>query len=272
MTLGSLQNKVVVITGASGLLGKQHALAVLEEGGSVALLDLSLEVLERRYREASQIYGDKILFLECDICDEKQVVAAMGAIESKLGVATGLVNNAAINPSVEKNTHTFSRVEDLTFEDWNLQLNVGLYGSFVCSKIFGKRMVDLGLSGSLVHISSDHGIIAPNQNLYAVEGLPRESQPVKPVTYSVVKHGLIGLSRYFATYWARDNVRSNALCPGGVANGQPEEFIDRFNQLVPLGRLARPDEYKGALVYLLSDNSSYMTGSTMVVDGGRSAW
>lgn len=270
--MGDLTNKVVVITGAGGLLGKQHALAVLEAGGSVALLDLSLEILESRYEDIADLYGDRLLSLACDICDEKQVIAAMETIEARLGVATGLVNNAAINPSVEKNTHTFSRVEELTYEDWNLQLNVGLYGSFVCSKVFGKRMVDLGLEGSLVHISSDHGVIAPNQNLYSIHGLPTDSQPVKPVTYSVVKHGLIGLSRYFATYWAWANVRSNALCPGGVANGQPEEFVSRFNQMVPLGRLARPDEYRGALVYLLSEQSSYMTGSTMVVDGGRSVW
>jgi NAD(P)-dependent dehydrogenase (short-subunit alcohol dehydrogenase family) len=125
---------------------------------------------------------------------------------------------------------------------------------------------------SIVNISSDHGLIAPTQHLYQVEGIPEDEQPVKPVTYSVVKHGLIGLTRYLATYWAKKNIRVNALCPGGVENGQNSEFANRFKAVVPLGRFARPDEYKGALIYLLSDESSYMTGSVMVVDGGRSVW
>lgn len=269
---GRLENKVVVITGAAGLLGKQHALAVLEEGGKVALLDVSLEGLEIAFSKEIIEYPGNIALFVCDITNESSVIQVAQEITSTLGIPTGLVNNAAINPSVEKNTHTFSRLEGITYEDWKLQLDVGLFGSLVCSRTFGQLMIDAGLSGSLVHVASDHGIIAPNQSLYEVEGLERNQQPVKPVTYSVVKHGLIGLSRYLSTYWAADGIRSNTLCPGGVLNGQPEEFLERFNKLVPLGRAARPDEYRGALVYLLSEESSYMNGSTMVVDGGRSTW
>jgi NAD(P)-dependent dehydrogenase (short-subunit alcohol dehydrogenase family) len=110
------------------------------------------------------------------------------------------------------------------------------------------------------------------QHLYRVDGLPENEQPVKPVTYSVIKHGLIGLTRYLATYWSSEGIRVNALCPGGVENGQNSEFSSRFEKVVPLGRFAKPHEYRGALVYLLSEESSYMTGSVMVIDGGRSSW
>lgn len=270
--VGRLNNKIVVITGAAGLLGRQHAMAVLEEGGTVALLDISIDALSSAFSEEVEQYPGKIGLYACDITDESRVIEIAQEISAKFGTPTGLVNNAAINPSVEKNTHTFSRLEGITYEDWKLQLDVGLFGSLVCSRVFGQNMLDAGLGGSLVHVASDHGIIAPNQSLYEVDGLGKSHQPVKPVTYSVVKHGLIGLSRYLSTYWATEGIRSNTLCPGGVLNGQPEEFLERFNKLVPLGRAARPDEYRGAIVYLLSDESSYMNGSTMVVDGGRSTW
>lgn len=267
-----LKGKTVVITGAAGLLGKQHALAVLEEGGKVALLDISIDALETAFSNELELYPGMIGLYSCDITNEEKVISVSREIQSKLGTPSGLVNNAAINPSVEKNTHTFSRFEEITYEDWKLQLDVGLFGSLVCSRVFGKQMLEEGIQGSLVHVASDHGVIAPNQTLYEVEGLERNQQPVKPATYSVVKHGLIGLSRYLSTYWALDGIRSNTLCPGGVSNGQPDEFLERFNKQVPLGRAAKPDEYRGAIVYLLSDESSYMNGSTMIVDGGRSTW
>lgn len=272
ITSDRLHGKIVVITGAAGLLGREHAIAVLKAGGKVALLDLKLELLEEVFSKEVQEFPDSLMLFECDITNEQQVIEISEKICSSLGVPTGLVNNAAINPSVEKNTQTFSRLEKLSYEDWKLQLDVGLFGSLVCSRVFGELMITAGIKGSLVHVSSDHGVMAPNQSLYSLDGLDRELQPVKPVTYSVVKHGLIGLARYLSTYWAELGIRSNTLCPGGVLNGQPTEFIDRFNKLVPMGRLANPDEYRGAIVYLLSDESSYMNGATLVVDGGRSVW
>jgi NAD(P)-dependent dehydrogenase (short-subunit alcohol dehydrogenase family) len=208
----------------------------------------------------------------CDITKDYEVQSLGNQIIESIGVPSGLVNNAAINPSVEGNSETFSRIEDISYKEWNHQFDVGLYGAFLCTKVFGNLMIDNGISGSVVNISSDHGLIAPNQSLYRIEGVPDDQQPVKPITYSVIKHGLIGLSKYFATYWALAGIRCNTLCPGGVANGQPQEFLSRFNDLVPLGRPAYSFEYRGAVVFLLSEDSSYMTGSTMVIDGGRSIW
>jgi len=267
-----LEGKVIVVTGGVGLLGIEHAEAVLENGGKVALLDIDESRLLKIQNQLSSKFPEMIMSLICDITLESDVQKSFEKIKAKFSTPTGLVNNAAINPSVEKNTDKFSRLEDLKESDWVLELKVGLWGSYVCAKIFGLAMVREGINGSIVNISSDHGIIAPNQALYRIDGVEDDSQPVKPITYSVVKHGLIGLTRYLSTYWSMNQIRVNTLCPGGVLNGQNEEFLKRFNSLVPLGRPANPSEYRGALVYLLSDESSYMTGATMVVDGGRSVW
>ena len=125
--------------------------------------------------------------------------------------------------------------------------------------------------GVILNISSDLGIIAPDQRIYQEEGLSENEQPVKPVTYSVIKHGLIGLTKYLATYWL-GKVRCNALCPGGVDTGQPEEFVQKLTDLIPLGRMATNDEYKGALIFLVSDASEYMNGAVVTMDGGRTSW
>ena len=267
-----LSEKKIVITGAAGLLGMQHAHAVLKEGGEVARLDINIDRLEIFRNSCTSNEQDRIHNYNCDITNENQLRSVANQICRDMGPPTGLVNNAAINPAVEAGIKNFTRLENLSVESWNRELKVGLTGAMLCSKIFGTIMVENLIAGSLVHIASDHGIIAPNQNLYSVEGVDPKNQPVKPITYSVVKHGIIGLSRYLSTYWNSYGIRSNSICPGGVKNNQNSEFLERFNKLVPLGRLAEPEEYRGALVFLLSDESSYMTGSNLVIDGGRSVW
>ena len=163
------------------------------------------------------------------------------------------------------------RFENFSVEQWSQELAVGLTGALLGCQVFGVHMARQQ-SGVIINISSDLGLIAPDQRLYRKSGLPDSEQPVKPVTYSVIKHGLIGLTRYLATYWADRHVRVNALAPGGVRTDQPEEFVQKLSSLIPLGRMASRDEYKGAIVFLASDASSYMTGATLVVDGGRSCW
>jgi len=272
MSSNRLKNQIVVITGGAGLLGQEHASAILSEGGVAVLLDIDFKTLTDASSKLVETYGPRIHLFECDITSESKVNLVAAKIFEKIGIPSGLVNNAAINPSVEKNTATFTRLETINYEEWRSHLDVGLYGAFLCAKVFGQAMVQNNISGSIVNISSDHGVMAPNQGLYRIEGRPENEQPVKPVMYSVVKHGLIGLTRYLSTYWANHGIRANSLCPGGVLNGQPEEFLERFNKLVPLGRPANPDEYHGALIFLLSNESTYMTGGTLVVDGGRSVW
>jgi NAD(P)-dependent dehydrogenase (short-subunit alcohol dehydrogenase family) len=266
-----LLGKNVVVTGAAGLLGREHCRAILLNGGTPVLLDNDTESLEETISVLNDEFKKSIKGFVCDIVEETALREISAEIESSIGVIDGLVNNASVNPSVENTKANFETVETLSKQVWDHELEVGLYGTFLCTKVFGGRLKNLKKSGSIVIISSDHGIIAPKQSLYRLNH-NTTSQPVKPVTYSVVKHGQIGLAKYFATYWAGSNIRVNALCPGGVQNNQNLDFIERVNREIPLGRLANKNEYHGALVFLLSDESSYMTGANLVVDGGRSVW
>ena len=164
-----------------------------------------------------------------------------------------------------------SRLENFSVVQWNLELAVGLTGAMLCGKIFGSEMAKRS-KGVILNISSDLGIIAPDQRLYENKLLPDDQQFVKPVTYSVIKHGLIGLTKYLATYWADKGVRCNALCPGGIFTDQPEEFVQRLTDLIPLGRMATENEYRGAIQFLCSDASAYLNGAVIPMDGGRSIW
>lgn len=264
-----LNNKIIIVTGAAGLLGLQHALAIGHAGGIPVLLDIN----QAKLNEASELLRTKSLVFEAfcvDITSENELKNVLLNLLEKYGKVDGLVNNAAANPKVESGNEHFSRLENFSLDQWDFELNIGLKAAMLCSRVFGTQMENQNTGGVIVNVSSDLGIIAPDQRLYRKEGIDEAMQPVKPVTYSVVKHGLIGLSRYLATYWK--NVRVNTLVPAGVFNGQPDEFVKKLSNLIPMGRMADREEYQASLVYLLSDASSYMTGKELVVDGGRSVW
>ena len=264
-----LKNKVAVITGGAGLLGEKHAEAIAEFAGMPILLDIDEKAGTNKASRISNEYQVDCEFMLCDITDESQIISVRDFIFSKYKRIDILINNAAIDPKVEqKSKENLSRLENFSIDQWNLELAVGLTGAMLCSKIFGYEMAKKG-KGVILNISSDLGIIAPDQRNYKKEGLPENEQPVKPVTYSVIKHGLIGLTKYLATYWADKGVRCNALCPGGIFNNQSDEFVKKISNLIPIGRMADSDEYKAAMVFLVSDASSYMTGNNLVVDGGR---
>ena len=268
-----LTGKTALITGAAGLLGMEHAAALLERGATVVLTDMSAAALDAAAQRLSERHDRaRILTAVMDVTDP----AAIGHVGEMLigrGLRVGiLVNNAAIDPKVkgDQSVVETSRLEHFPVDQWNLQLAVGLTGAFLCSQVFGNAMSRDGKGGVILNIASDLSVFAPDQRLYRKNGLPDELQPVKPVTYSVIKAGLIGLTRYLATYWADKGVRCNALSPGGVYNGQGDEFVQRLTSLIPLGRMADKDEYRAALQFLCSDASAYMNGQNIVMDGGRS--
>ena len=268
-----LDEKVIVITGATGLLGKKHAEAVAAYGGFPVLLDLSKQAVAELASQLNERYGVQSSGYLVDITDEGQIERNVQQLVERYGRIDGLVNNAANNPKVENSSEkNFSRLENFPLDVWSQDLSVGLTGSFLCAKHYGYQISKNHDGGSIVNISSDLGLMAPDQRLYAQDGLSASQQPVKPVTYSVVKTGLIGLTRYLATYWADSNVRCNAMCPGGVDNGQPDEFLKKVHARIPMKRLAKADEYQGTLLWMLSDASSYLNGAIIPVEGGRTAW
>jgi len=266
--LFDLTGRVAIITGGTGLLGQQHAAIIAAAGGIPVLVDLrALGEAELRDR-----FGSAACSLVADITNETEVAKLTVEVLRRFSRIDILINNAANNPKVESpGDFAKSRLESFPLEQWNADLAVGLTGAFLCSRIIGREMARQK-RGVIINIASDLALIAPDQRLYREEGLPDDQQPVKPVSYSVVKTGLIGLTRYLATYWATAGVRVNALSPGGVYNNQADEFVQRLSQLIPLGRMAGINEYQGALLFLCSDASSYMTGANLVIDGGRSCW
>jgi len=267
-----LTGKVAVISGGAGLLGEKHAEAISEFGGIPVLLDIDKKTGNEKAQIISKEYQVDCTFKLCDITNESQISSVRDSLISKFGQIDILINNAAIDPKIKENPEiNFSRLENFPIDQWNLEMAVGLTGAMVCSKVFGYEMAKKG-KGVILNISSDLGIIAPDQRIYKKEGLPEQDQPVKPVTYSVIKHGLIGLTKYLATYWTDKGVRCNALCPGGIYNNQPDEFVKKISNLIPLGRMAHEDEYKASVVFMVSDASKYMNGAIIPMDGGRSIW
>ena len=269
-----LSGKSALITGGAGLLGKEHAHALLEVGANVVLWDVDKKNLMRVTNELSKDFSEQSVTMSVvDISNEEEVNSAYKELEIQRIAISILINNAAINPKYTSgiNGTVFSRVENLTVDDWNYQVSVGLTGAFICSKYFGSKMA-ISNGGVILNISSDLSVISPDQRLYKVSGIDENSQLVKPITYSVIKSGLVGMTKYLATYWSAYGVRVNALSPGGVYEEQNSDFVKKISDLIPLGRMAKSNEYRSAVQFLCSDASSYMTGQNIVIDGGRSVW
>jgi NAD(P)-dependent dehydrogenase (short-subunit alcohol dehydrogenase family) len=270
--LFDLSGRVAVITGGAGLLGEQHARAIAGAGGIPVLVDISGACAQRGAEALAAQYHVPAQGYRVDITKRDQLQEFRAQLLQRFGRIDILINNAVNNPKVENSAEVnFSRFENFPLEQWDSDLAVGLTGAFLCSQVLGTEMAHLG-RGVIVNVASDLALIAPDQRLYRQPGVPEHLQPVKPVSYSIVKSALLGLTRYLATYWAGRGVRVNAVCPGGVYNGQPGDFVARLSELIPMGRMANVDEYQGAILFLCSEASSYMTGAVLAVDGGRTCW
>jgi NAD(P)-dependent dehydrogenase (short-subunit alcohol dehydrogenase family) len=253
MDIFDLTGQVAIITGGAGFLGIQHAEAIRMAGGVAIQADI--------------ISGDRIW--PVDITNPESIKTLLAEVLDMYGGIDILINNAANNSKLGS---AESRLESFPLEQWEKDLAVGLTGTFLCSKIIGRYMAR-HRHGVIVNIASDLALIGPDQRIYRKEeGFLESEQPVKPITYSVIKSGILGLTRYLATYWAEYGIRVNSISPGGMYNKQPHEFVEKLTNLIPMGRMAGVNEYQGAIIFLCSDASSYMTGANLVVDGGRTCW
>lgn len=269
----NLSGKTALITGAAGLLGYEHAASLLECDAQVVLTDISEKHLEDTKNKLLFEFPDALIMAySMDVSCSNAIHSVQKKLIEQFIDVNILINNAAIDPKVkgQEGIVETSRLEHFSREQWDIQIAVGLTGAFLCSQVFGAEMSKNGTGGVILNISSDLSVFAPDQRLYRKEGLEDDMQPVKPVTYSVIKTGLLGLTRYLASYWADQGVRCNALSPGGVYTGQGDEFVRRLTSLIPLGRMAEKHEYRSAVQFLCSDASAYMNGQNIVMDGGRS--
>lgn len=268
----NLGNKFALITGAAGLLGKEHAIALLENNANLVLLDINADKLNNLVADLRKSFpNSKIISSNCNITDEANVVALNHDLILQGIIIKILINNAALNPKQNQLEAKYTRIENYDLKSWDDELDVGLKGTFICCKVFGTSMSQSG-GGVILNVASDLSVISPDQRIYRIEGKDDLDQPVKPITYSIIKTGIIGITKYLSTYWSLKGVRVNALSPGGVYENQDTEFVAKLSHLIPLGRMANTDEYRSAIQFLCSDASSYMTGHNLIIDGGRSVW
>ncbi|MBM4171018.1 MAG: SDR family oxidoreductase [Ignavibacteria bacterium] len=267
MKIFSLENKTAIVTGALGLLGKEHCKALYEAGANVVVTDLD----EQECIKFADSLGINSIGCKLDVTDSENIKHVKKTVLNKFERIDILVNNAAINDMFEnpKAALELSKFENYPLELWQKSIDVNLTGVFLCSQIFGTLMAKQK-SGSIINIASTYGITAPDQSLYKNE--KEEQTFFKPPAYSATKGAVIMFTKYLASYWGKEGVRVNSLSPGGIENNQDEFFIQKYSSKTPLGRMAQPTDYKGALIFLASDASSYMTGANLVVDGGWTCW
>ncbi len=268
----SVADRVVVVTGGMGQLGRQFTLALLAGGAKVAVFDqaaaISAERIAQRFGASAE--QDHLWFGAVDVTDRASIAAGLRAVEERWGTPHALVNNAALDSPPNASAAENGPFETYPEASLDRVLEVNLKGVVLCCQVIGGAMAEAG-RGSIINISSIYGLVSPDQRLYTYR-VQSGAPFYKPVAYSISKSGLLNLTRYLATYWAPRGVRVNTLTFGGVFNHQDETFLRNYSARVPLGRMAREDEYNGAVIFLASEASSYMTGSNLVIDGGWTAW
>jgi NAD(P)-dependent dehydrogenase (short-subunit alcohol dehydrogenase family) len=270
-----LSGRVAVITGAAGLLGSQYADALAQAGAHVVVVDRRLDEAKTLAAGLAAQHGVEALAVKTDITRQRAVERMVAQVRSRLGRIDILVNNAAltVRGGATSLADYFAPFEEYSLATWARALDVNLTGMFLCCQAVGRQMLAQG-RGVIVNISSTYGVVAPDQRIY--RGIPNPHNPRQPlntpVSYSVTKGAVLSLTRYLATYWADKNIRVNALTPGGTQENHDRRFVANYASRTPIGRMARPDEYRGAMLFLVSDASSYMTGANLVVDGGWTAW
>ena len=268
--LFNVRNKVVIITGGLGQLGRQFSLTLADRGAKVAIFDVQVDEHKIADMFGKRHNGDSLFFLPVDITNRNSLVSGLNKVIARWGAPHALINNAALDSPPNAPPEENGPFETYPEESWDKIMEVNVKGVFLCCQLVGGCMADAG-KGSIINVCSTYGLVSPDQRVYAYK--TQDGKPFfKPVAYSASKSALLNLTRYLATYWASKNVRVNTLTFGGVFNHQDQAFLKGYCSRVPLGRMAREDEYNGAIIFLLSEASTYMTGANLVVDGGFTAW
>lgn len=265
----SLSGKNIVITGGTGILGKVFVEAFLNQGANVAIIDINSAQINNDVKELKNKFKNKIEGYECDITSEDKVSSLVRQLEKDFGDIHVLHNNAASKSS--DLAKFFNSFEDYSLETWKEVMSTNVDGMFLMAKHIGKHMVDREIKGSIIQTASIYGVCAPDQRIY--EGSSYLGMGINtPAVYSASKAAVIGLSQHLATYWGHKGIRVNTLTPGGVQSGQNSTFVEKYSARVPLNRMGQSSELVGALIFLASDASSYVTGQNLIVDGGLSTW
>jgi len=264
-----LEGKTAVVTGAVGILGKYFCRGLSSVGADVAVIDLDEGSCQNFANELRQEYGTNAMGVACDVTSPEEVGQMVEEVVGTLGKINVLHNNAAAKS--KDLTEYFTSFEDYSYREWQEMMRVNVDGMFLVAQAVGKQMLSQGQGGSIVQTASVYGVVAPDQRIY--EGSEYMGVEINtPAVYATSKAAVIGLTKYLATYWAKENIRVNAITPGGVESGQNEQFQSLYSGRVPLGRMGKASEMVGALVYLASDASSYVTGQNLIVDGGLTTW
>lgn len=269
-SLFSVENKIAVVSGGLGQLGRQFSLALMERGARVVVVDtrVDLDIIQQRFGDNAS--HERLLFLAGDVTKRETLEEVLNRVEDQWGTPQILVNNAALDSPPNAPAEENGPFETYPESSWQKVLDVNLKGVFLCCQVFGGAMAR-AREGAIINISSIYGLVSPNQTIYAYRRTDG-ADFYKPVAYAASKSGLLNLTRYLATYWAPHGVRVNSLTFAGVFNHQDEAFLQNYLPHVPLGRMASEDEYNGAVIFLASSASSYMTGANMIIDGGWTAW
>ena len=267
----SLEKKAAVVTGALGILGRHFCRGLAEAGAGVAVVDLDEEAAALFAAELSEKYGTPAVGIGCDITSAESVGSMVARVRDALGGINILHNNAAASKSGEHGDRWFAPFEEYMLEEWRRIMAVNIDGMFLVAQAVSSEMIRQGRGGSIIQTSSIYGIVAPDQRIY--EGSEYMGRRINtPAVYSASKGAVVSLSRYLSTYLAPHGIRVNTITPGGVRSGQNDTFIKAYSNRVPLGRMGEPEDMVGALLFLASDASRYVTGQNIVVDGGLSVW
>lgn len=266
----NLEGRVAIVTGGAGLLGKGYCRTLAAAGANVVIADVAERAAEELARSISKDTGVDASGIHTDVSRPESVNHLIEQVLERFGRVDILVNNAALDPKFDTDhagEHS-NRFENFPFNAWQEALGVNVTGMFLCAQAVSVPMLEAN-RGVIINVSSTYGLVGPDQRLYQREG---QAPQFKPVTYTVAKAAVLGLTRYLATYFANTGIRVNTLTPGGVFAGHDEEFVQRYSAKTVLGRMADADEMSSALLFLASDASSYMTGANLVIDGGWTAW